>query len=101
MVHGFRKDRNDNCLEIGIIKEDDNIKIQVKDNGQGISEDRMLEIMKHLEDESDAINSIGLKNVHQRLKLKYGSHFGITIQSEEERETIVTILIPVGGIDDV
>lgn len=97
MIHGFRKDQTDNRLEILVSKVDEEIKITVKDNGAGISETRLKEIMDHLDDEGDTIQSIGLKNVHQRLKLKYGSRFGLSMQSVEGIETIVTILIPIGG----
>ncbi|MEK3888095.1 sensor histidine kinase [Bacillus sp. FSL K6-3431] len=97
MVHGFRKDQTDNRLEIKVSEVDGKIEIYVKDNGLGISVDRLKEIMTHLNDEGDVIQSIGLKNVHQRLKLKYGPPFGLSIQSTEMIETIVTIFIPIGG----
>ena len=101
MVHGFRKDSTDNHLEIRISKEREKIMINVVDNGLGISEARLKEIESHIDDEGDVMQSIGLKNVHQRLKLKYGPGYGLSIQSVEGLETIVTIVIPTGGIEHV
>lgn len=101
MLHGFRKDHTDNQVEIRISIEGEKILIRVVDNGVGISNDRLIEINHHLNNEGDVIQSIGLKNVHQRLKLKYGPDYGVTIQSVEGVETIISLCVPVGGIDHV
>ncbi len=97
MIHGFRKDQTDNHLEIRVSQVEEKIEITVKDNGIGISKARLKEIMDHLDDKGDVIQSIGLKNVHQRLRLKYGTDYGLSIQSMEGIETIITISIPIGG----
>ncbi|CAM4129726.1 sensor histidine kinase [Lederbergia lenta] len=97
MIHGFRKDQTDNHLEIRVSRVEEKIEITVKDNGIGISKARLKEIMDHLDDKGDVIQSIGLKNVHQRLRLKYGTDYGLSIQSMEGIETIITISIPIGG----
>ncbi len=97
MVHGFQKDRDDNQLEIKAVQIDDKVKIKIKDNGQGLSEERLAKVIDHIENEDDTTESIGLKNVHQRLRLKHGQDYGLTIQSKAGIETIVTIVIPLGG----
>lgn len=97
MVHGFQKDRDDNQLEIRAVQIDDKVKIKIKDNGQGLSEERLAKVIDHIENEDDTTESIGLKNVHQRLRLKHGQDYGLTIQSKAGIETIVTIVIPLGG----
>ena len=39
---------------------------------------------------------IGLRNVHERIQLTLGKQYGLTIDSEEGRGTLVTIRIPRG-----
>ena len=72
--------------------------ITVQDNGNGIEKDRLDQIKEHLDDEeNDVIDSIGMKNVHQRLKLKYGDEYGLQVESEEGKGTTITLIIPLGG----
>ncbi|WP_320129002.1 sensor histidine kinase [uncultured Sphaerochaeta sp.] len=70
------------------------IVIEVKDNGVGMDENTLLHILKcsanHLPDGS----GIGVKNVHQRVQLYYGSDFGLEISSELDEGTLVNIIIP-------
>ena len=78
--------------KVEIIAEDheDETKLIVKDNGVGISK----EDLDSLFDEGLHRESIGLRNVNERLKNKYGSKYGLKIESELNRGTIVIIVIP-------
>ncbi|WP_158661059.1 sensor histidine kinase [Bacillus kwashiorkori] len=102
IVHGFKVDISNNCLSIDVIDNNDNVIIKIQDNGKGISANRLKEISVHLNssDESE-LKSIGLKNIHHRLKLKHGESYGLTIESKENEGTIVSILLPKGGINHV
>lgn len=65
--HGLLPKREGGSVFIGIKKiENNHIKITVKDDGVGIPQ----EIINSIDDVD--IKSIGLKNVHARLKLLYG-----------------------------
>ncbi|OAK71427.1 sensor histidine kinase [Lederbergia galactosidilytica] len=98
IVHGFQKDRKDNRLEIIAKQVTDHIQIVIQDNGKGIQEDRLNTILEHINDEEgENMNSIGMKNVHQRLKLKHGKGYGLTIESRENQGTNITLIIPRGG----
>jgi two-component system sensor histidine kinase YesM len=39
-------------------------------------------------------DSIGLSNTHTRMQLHYGREYGITIDSEEGKGTVVVLRIP-------
>lgn len=98
IVHGFKKDSQENQLTIQAEKHDQNVWIIVQDNGSGIEKDRLHKIKEHLDDkEHDLIDSIGMKNVHQRLKLKYGDEYGLEVESEAGKGTTITLIIPLGG----
>lgn len=97
-VHGFKKDRLDNQLIIHAEKVDEKIEIRIEDNGKGMTEERLSTIVHHIHrEEGEEMNSIGLRNIHQRLKLKYGEQFGISLQSIENEGMIVTLSIPARG----
>ncbi|GIP31498.1 sensor histidine kinase [Paenibacillus sp. J2TS4] len=102
VVHGFRKDQKDNFLQISARQAGKKIEIQVIDNGIGIQEKKLQSIQDHINNKEDVeMKSIGLKNVQQRLMLKHGKQYGISLKSNPGKETIVTILIPAVVNDDV
>jgi two-component system sensor histidine kinase YesM len=49
------------------------------------------------ETEDDSGKRIGLKNVHQRIKLHYGDDYGLKISSEPDQGTRIDILLPEKG----
>ena len=46
------------------------------------------------ENTSSTGNGIGLRNIDERIKLSYGRKYGLSIWSEPDEGTVVTILIP-------
>ncbi|MEH7501225.1 sensor histidine kinase [Neobacillus drentensis] len=101
-VHGFKKDRTDNELFIRAVNLGEKIEIRVEDNGKGMTEEELSNIVHHINrEEGDEMKSIGLRNIHQRLKIKYGDQFGISLKSLKNQGTIVTLSIPVQRINHV
>ena len=74
-----------NILKIrGKVYDEDYIWFYIQDNGLGISEERLAELKESLDDAAgSAQSSYGLKNVHRRIKLFYGSECGLEINSNE------------------
>lgn len=72
--------------------------IRITDFGCGMDEGELLQLNKRLtgerEDQSGQENGIGLKNVHDRLQIGFGTGYGIVIESEKHHYTRVTIKIP-------
>lgn len=99
-IHGFKKDRSDNILTISAAKVGtDKIEICIVDNGKGMSEEKLSQIVQHINcEEGDEMKSIGLRNIHQRLKLKYGDHYGLAVNSSTAIGTTIILSIPVQGI---
>lgn len=72
---------------------EENLQIQIIDNGVGINQKRLQELSQGRA-KTEHFTGIGVKNVDDRLKLIYGENYGIDIQSEEGKGTTITILIP-------
>ena len=76
--------------------EDGKIHVVISDNGCGITPERLKTILTTPEEARSAIfRGIGVNNVHERIRLKYGEPYGLSIQSEVGRGTEVSILLPV------
>ncbi|XID90548.1 sensor histidine kinase [Paenibacillaceae bacterium WGS1546] len=75
------------------------IRLSVIDNGKLVSAERFEEVRKHLSGSGQgSFSRIGLKNVHQRIQMMYGSEYGLRIERDEERGlTEVSISLPWEG----
>ena len=96
--HGFTGCNHQGILRISVQKQSDRLLVTVWDNGNGISKEKMEEIYKLLSSSDTAFvqtNSIGLINVHRRLRLKYGPDYGLQLKSTEGTFTEVTIVCPI------
>ncbi|MCM3240605.1 sensor histidine kinase [Heyndrickxia oleronia] len=101
-VHGFKKDQSSNKLLIRAMNLSNKIEIHIEDNGKGMSEEKLTNIVHHINhEEGDEMKSIGLRNINQRLRLKYGDRFGIRLKSSENEGTTVIVSIPMQGINHV
>ena len=70
---------------------DDDILITVSDNGVGMTKEQCGKILA--KDRSDS-GGIGVKNVNDRLKIYFGEKYGLSIESELDVGTTVTVRIP-------
>lgn len=77
------------------------LEITVMDNGVGMDQESIYQIQELLEGNEPGIKneynwqSIGMKNVHDRIRLLYGEDYGIQVTSTVGVGTMVRILMPV------
>jgi len=83
IVHGILGKPEGGKIYIGIEQEGQKLVFTVRDNGLGMPEEKVVEIL-----ESDNIGHIGLSNIHKRLKALYKN--GLTIKSKPGEGTEVT-----------
>ena len=74
--HGILKKRENGCVKIIVNKIDRDIEVIIEDDGVGIEQTVIDNLDKQIQE------NIGLKNVHQRLKLLYGE--GLNIKKLEQ-----------------
>ena len=75
-------------------KLEDRLQIQIADDGVGMNHARLTEISAG-HTKSEHFTGIGVNNVDDRLKLIYGSDYGIEIDSKENRGTTITVTVPI------
>ena len=103
--HGLGRGRAGGRIAVTVEKENGIITVTVEDNGGGILPDRLEEIRNRLErkehvEEESGRGHVGLKNIHDRIRLYYGETYGIVIDSFPERGTVVTLSYPSDGGPD-
>ena len=97
--HGLRRGGKERRIAVRIFRDGADIVIEVRDDGVGMDEERIAEIRDRLalpprEDTGAKAGSVGLKNIHDRIRLCYGNEYGVTIESRLGEGTTVTVRYP-------
>ena len=92
--YGFGEDRD--CLEIRISTRIQNevLFVIISDDGVGISTELLEKLKANLDQGQNQTDHIGIYNVHKRIRLVYGSRYGVGIDSKIEEGTVVTLRVP-------
>lgn len=90
--HGLKEGKQGLIL-VGVKKVEDELLLSVQDDGYGIKPEDRQALLDSLRAENPA-KGVGLKNVFQRLRLTYGPKADLTIDSELDVGTTVTLHIP-------
>ncbi|MCG8499960.1 MAG: histidine kinase [Firmicutes bacterium] len=99
--HAFKNPNLKGLIEINAFEEKETLIIKVQDDGEGIKNNNLIKIRKTLEENVDVSlekefksQSIGLLNIHFRIKLYYGEEYGIKVFSNTGEGTTVEVMIP-------
>ncbi|QNK55644.1 sensor histidine kinase [Paenibacillus sp. PAMC21692] len=104
IFHGIKENRMGERGVItvgGEIENAGNVRLYVKDNGIGIPPKKLAVLLDPAASAPTPskpfprYSSIGLHNVHDRIKLQFGDAYGLKIESEEGQGTCVEIRFPV------
>lgn len=85
---------DDGVIKIGVKRAEDSsgdILITVSDNGVGMTAEQCRAVLS--KERSDS-GGIGIKNVNDRLRIYFGEKYGLTLTSELDEGTTVTVRIP-------
>ena len=98
----------DGLIEIRAGVSDRALSITVADNGLGMTQDVVESLLttgpeSNRRDSTKKGSGIGLKNVQERIRLYFGPQYGVSIQSEPDEGTTVTLhlpAVPYGEMED-
>lgn len=79
---------------------DGSLLITVEDNGCGMTPAEVDALNTSLESSETSDKRIGIRNVHQRIRLFYGDSYGIHIESTPEKGTKITIRLPIRTVSE-
>lgn len=96
ILHGFKENPQSACIEISVKSIQQGVCIAIKDNGAGITEEIQKSLVDRMEHASagSMSESIGLYNVNQRIKLRFGDEYGLGIESKQGFYTCVYVIVP-------
>lgn len=92
IYHGFRENDLQGTITIRAKDEGDHVKFQVEDDGIGIDEEKLKNILSRSEDTPE--KRFGLYGTIQRIQLYYQQEGLVEIDSEVGRGTVITVKIP-------
>ncbi len=95
VYHGIKPLREGGIIKIKVSKTEEEVIIQVSDNGLGMSREEVDSLNDDLREKYVLKEGhIGVRNVNQRLKLLLGDTAQIKVRSELNHGTIVTVSLP-------
>ncbi len=100
IVHGFRNKYENETIRILVEEASGNIRITVADNGEGIEAERLKQLQMSLAAAEVSLegreehSGIGIVNIMSRIRLEYGSAYGLAIDQNTPRGTRVTMKLP-------
>lgn len=92
-VGDMDEDEDARIIVSGVI-EDKDIYISVEDNGLGMREEDVKNILVDNQKVPKHGSGVGLINVHTRIQLMFGEEYGLLVESEADVGTKVTVHLP-------
>lgn len=98
VVHGGENDDRPYKILITGILDGDYMRFEIRDTGVGMTQEQLRKIWEEDTSKVFAGHRVGryaIKNVRERLELRYGQEFRLEISSEINQGTTVTVVVPV------
>lgn len=93
VFHGLEKQAGPGMITISAWREQDEIIFSIQDDGVGMSEERLADLILSLTDGKTDKFGIGLRNVNERLRLHYGDNSRLSVYSKLGEGTTIILRI--------
>ena len=99
IVHGLEQKEEGGMVIVHVyLRPGDELHIDISDNGCGMDAEQVQQLRNSIIVRNPNIKaSIGLYNINQRIKLCYGSRYGLKISSVLGEGTTISLVIPGNG----
>lgn len=91
ILHGLEQKVEGGTIQVDIAREDGILRFVVRDDGKGSDE---AKIRSMLADGEQSTNIFALKNIDERIKLRFGDSYGLSFHSREGSGTRVEVRLP-------
>ncbi|WP_258880807.1 sensor histidine kinase [Clostridium estertheticum] len=93
IYHGIEYMVDEGFIRISVSITNGKLLYEVSDNGLGIDPEKLKHLLEYRV-KTDSGSGVGVKNVHERIQIRYGMEYGLEIQSEIEEGTTIKIWLP-------
>ncbi len=105
IYHGIKNKDGPGLVQVRGLLSDGAMLFSVRDNGVGMSPERLVEVRKELshpdagelelvEEKPGSSGGVGLRNVQERIRLYAGEGYGLSFESEPGQGTVAWIRLP-------
>ncbi|MFV0313974.1 MAG: sensor histidine kinase [Anaerotignum sp.] len=94
IYHAMEFMDGDGLILVSVYRKEENLFFVIRDNGCGMTKERVETLMDGDEVASQKGSGVGLRNVRERIQLVYGASYGLSIHSEPDEGTEVRVKIP-------
>ncbi len=94
IYHGIRGEVESEEILVSVYERGAQIVFQVSDTGKGMEEAQLKMLRENVKMLRETTDSYGLKNIYERIQIYYAGRADMTIDSEPDRGTIISICIP-------
>ncbi|MEW4414031.1 sensor histidine kinase [Clostridium sp. AN503] len=102
IYHGMEFMDGDGEIEVHAYLENGDLWFTVRDNGLGMTKEQVDSLLTENAHVSSRRGSgIGVKNVNERIRLYFGEHYGLTIESEPDEGTTIRIHLPAVSYQEI
>lgn len=95
IYHGMEFMDGDGEIYIDVYKKGTVLCLSVKDNGLGMTREKVESLLKGKVAVSKHGSGIGVANVNERVQLYFGAQYGLQIESEPDEGTTMLIQLPI------
>ncbi len=94
IYHGMEYMSGDGDILVKAYKKNEDLYIDIIDNGLGMPQEIADKLLSEKVSNNKKGSGIGIKNVHERIRLYFGNEYGLEIYSEPDEGTTIRIHMP-------
>jgi two-component system sensor histidine kinase YesM len=97
LYHGIKTKRRKGLIRVSGRVQNECLILEVADDGSGMTQERLEEVRESLVD--GRREGFGMRTVHQRIQILFGSEYGLSVESEPDTGTRIIVTLPVQTMD--
>ncbi len=94
VVHGVERTAANSTLTIRCYVAEDTVRIDIANDGPSIPAETRRQLLESFRQPEEASTHIGLRNVYERIRLRFGSAYGLDILDLEPRGAMIRLRLP-------
>ena len=98
--HGIEASDKQGYIELSCKKIGDEIAIVVRDNGAGMTEEKLREVTENMKNDDASDDHVGIRNIYKRMTLFYQNRGTLDFLSKKNEVTQVLLKIPFVASDE-